>query len=75
VGGGPSRKTWPWWPPQRAQWYSVRGTISLKSRRVPTWPGSTSKKLGQPVPLSNFVSERKSGRRQAAHRKLPGRFS
>ena len=29
VGGGPSSKTWPWWPPQRIQWYSVRGKISL----------------------------------------------
>ena len=25
VGGGPSSKRWPWWPPQRLQWYSVRG--------------------------------------------------
>ena len=25
VGGGPSSKTWPWWPPQRMQWYSLRG--------------------------------------------------
>ena len=25
VGGGPSSNTWPWWPPQRLQWYSVRG--------------------------------------------------
>jgi len=23
VGGGPSSKRWPWWPPQRLQWYSV----------------------------------------------------
>jgi hypothetical protein len=29
VGCGPSSKTWPWWPPQRMQWYSVRGRISL----------------------------------------------
>ena len=25
VGGGPSSKRCPWWPPQRMQWYSVRG--------------------------------------------------
>ena len=29
VGLGPSSKTCPWCPPQRAQWYSVRGQISL----------------------------------------------
>ena len=56
VGGGPSSNTWPWWPPQRAQWYSVRGRISLKSRFVATRSGIGSKKLGQPVPLSYFVS-------------------
>ena len=29
VGFGPSSKTCPWCPPQRMQWYSVRGQISL----------------------------------------------
>src|SRR5688572_18039804 len=68
VGLGPSSKTWPWWPPQRAQWYSVRGRISLKSRRVDTRPASGRKKLGQPVPLSNLVEESNSARKQAAQR-------
>ena len=60
VGRGPSPKTCPWWPPQRAQWYSVRGKISLKSVEVPRAPAIGCQKLGQPVPLSNFVSELKS---------------
>src|SRR5438552_14268731 len=34
-----------------------------------------AKKLGQPVPLSNLVSERKSGRSQAAQANRPGRCS
>ena len=42
VGGGPSLNTCPWWPPHRAQWYSVRGRIILKSRLVPRWPGIAS---------------------------------
>src|SRR5262249_45574967 len=28
VGGGPSSNTCPWCPPQRMQWYSVRGSSS-----------------------------------------------
>src|SRR3954463_9745401 len=35
----------------------------------------TVKKLGQPVPESNFIAEVKSGRPQPAHAKMPGRFS
>src|SRR5690606_33493612 len=38
VGAGPSLKMWPWWPPQRRQWYSVRGTISLWSTLEATAP-------------------------------------
>jgi hypothetical protein len=34
-----------------------------------------SKKLGQPVPESNFASDAKSGRKHAAHTKVPSRFS
>src|SRR5215510_9741817 len=75
VGGGPSSKTCPWWPPQRTQWYSVRGKISLKSRLVTNTPGIVVKKLGQPVPLSYFIAEEKSGRLQPAQTKTPGRFS
>src|SRR2546423_11072081 len=33
------------------------------------------KKLGQPVPDSNFISEVKSGRPQPAQAKMPARFS
>jgi hypothetical protein len=49
--------------------------MSLKSVFVPTWPGMASVKLGQPVPLSNFACEKKSGRPQAAHMNVPSRFS
>jgi hypothetical protein len=34
-----------------------------------------SKKLGHPVPLSNLVSDVKSGSPHAAHAKVPARFS
>ncbi|MNC88835.1 hypothetical protein D3C83_46990 [compost metagenome] len=33
------------------------------------------KKLGQPVPDSNFISEVNSGSPQPAQAKMPGRFS
>src|ERR671935_1593096 len=75
VGGGPSSKTCPWWPPQRTQWYSVRGQSSLKSHLVANTPGIVVKKLGQPVPLSNFIAEVKSGRLQPAQTNTPARFS
>src|SRR2546423_11683770 len=75
VGGGPSSNTCPWWPPQRTQWYSVRGQINLKSRLVAKASGIVVKKLGQPVPLSNFIAEVKSGRLQPAQTNTPGRFS
>ena len=54
-GSGPSSKTWPRWPPQRAQTTSVRRMNRLLSGRVST-PSSAigSQKLGQPVPESNF---------------------
>jgi len=57
------------------QWYSVRGRTSLKSFLVPRWPGMWVMKLGQPVPLSYFMREVKSGRPQPAQTKTPGRFS
>src|SRR6266487_2442380 len=75
VGGGPSSNTCPWWPPQRTQCYSVRGQINLKSRLVVNASGIVVKKLGQPVPLSNFIAEVKSGRLQPAQTNTPGRFS
>src|SRR5688572_30170961 len=65
VGRGPSSKTWPRWESQRAQ---------LTSTRVMPWDWSVFsamfslamgwKKLGQPVPDSNFVSDLKRGRLQ-----------
>src|SRR5688572_17762472 len=38
-------------------------------------PGMVVKKLGQPVPDSNFISEVNTGRPQPAHANTPGRFS
>src|SRR5690606_8974528 len=75
VGGGPSSNTWPWCPPQRAQWYSVRGHNSTKSRFVSKTSGIVVKKLGQPVPLSNFISDVNNGSAQPAQMNSPGRFS
>src|SRR5664280_2049784 len=47
-----------------------------RSVRVATADGSAgAKKLGQPVPESNFASERKSSVSQPAHRYAPGRCS
>src|SRR4051794_9476476 len=72
VGGGPSGKTWPRWPPQRAQWTSVRVWKKLRSTEVPMWLGSIgAQKLGQPVPESNFWSALKSVRPQAAQTNTP----
>jgi hypothetical protein len=43
----------------------VRTSIIIESsREVATASGSGFQKLGQPVPLSNFVFDEKSGRRQ-----------
>ena len=55
VGAGPSGNTWPRWPPQLAQCTSVRRAKKLSSIDVATASSSGLKKLGQPVPLSNFV--------------------
>src|SRR5690554_5301090 len=63
VGGGPSGNTWPRWLPQRAQTSSTRTMPWLVSRTWRTCAGSSGwKKLGQPVPESNLVLERNSGR-------------
>ena len=45
----------------------MRGQIILKSRLVSKAPGRVVKKLGQPVPLSNFMSLENSGVSQPAH--------
>ena len=71
VGLGPSLKTWPWWPPQRTQWYSVRGTISLKSRFVPMASGKAWVKLGQLVPLSYLNSLANRGRSKRRSDRFP----
>ena len=68
VGCGPSEKTWPRCEPHLAQSTSVLGTLRelsvfvLIASFLIGW-----KKLGQPVPESNFVLDEKSGAEQAAH--------
>ena len=57
VALGPSLKTWPWWTPHLAQWYSVLTIPNLRSTLVLKAPGKASEKEGQPVPLSNFYVE------------------
>src|SRR4051812_19083340 len=47
----------------------------LVSLEVPTASPSGCQKLGQPVPLSNFVTEENSGSAQPAQAKVPLRFS
>src|SRR5258708_12601835 len=47
----------------------------LRSVVVPTALGKGAKKLGQPVPLSNFVDDSNSGRPQAAQAYMPARCS
>ena len=47
----------------------------LRSSLVATAASSGCVKLGQPVPLSNLVSEAKSGLPQPAQTKVPERFS
>ena len=60
-GLGPSSNTWPRWPPQRAQCTSVRAIMRAGvARRCRPPPSSGWKKLGQPVPDSNFVEDRNS---------------
>src|SRR5215471_14027405 len=71
VGFGPSSKTWPRWPPQRRQWTAVRSMPSEVSSVVPTALSSGAQKLGQPVPLSNFVVDEKRSSAQPAHANTP----
>src|ERR1700730_11068114 len=75
VGPGPSGNTWPRCPWQRAQWTSVRVMKRLLSVVVATASSSGFQKLGQPVPLSNLVSDENNGCPHAAHLNVPSRFS
>src|SRR5690606_13140375 len=68
-------KTWPRWLPQLAQCTSVRVMPHLRSTDVATAPSTGSLKLGQPVPLSHFTTERNSGCPQPAQDNVPARFS
>jgi len=45
--------------------------MSLKSVFVSTAPGMTSKKLGHPVPESNFASDLNKGKAQPAQTYVP----
>ena len=47
----------------------------LRSVWVPTAPSRGAKKLGQPVPDSNFVAASNSAVPQPAQAKVPARFS
>ncbi len=69
VGGGPSSKTCPRWAPHRAQRTSVRVMPNETSFFSSTLCSETGcQNEGQPVPDSNFVSERKRSVPQQAHR-------
>ena len=61
VGGGPSSNTCPGGR-RRLQCTSVRAMKWLRSSVVPIDPSIGAKKLGHPVPLSNFRSATNSGR-------------
>ena len=68
VGRGPSGNTWPRWAPQLRQRASVRTMPWLVSVSSSTASESRAwKKLGQPVPDSNFVSDENSGAPQHTH--------
>src|SRR5258706_7797108 len=72
VGSGPSGKRGPRWAAQVPHWTSTRRIPNDRSSWVTTLPFSTtSKKLGQPVPDSNFVPESKSGVLQTTQRYVP----
>src|ERR1035437_2387300 len=76
VGLGPSSKTCPRCPPQVAHVASVRVMKKERSVSVETAAGSTgAKKLGQPVPDSNFASDPKSSAWQPEQRYPPAACS
>src|SRR5262249_1228239 len=55
VGLGPPLKAGPRWPPQRRHDTAVRTMPKERSVVSSTALSSAAQKLGQPVPLSNFV--------------------
>ena len=62
MGFGPSSKTWPWWPPPRLQWSSVRGIISERSSVVPMAfemykAGRDAKKGADPLVQATTIGE------------------
>ena len=67
VGCGPSSKTWPRCDRHLPHITSVRAMPRLLSVSVVIFDSEIGvKKLGQPVPESNFVSELNTGKPQAA---------
>ena len=76
VGRGPSSNTCPRCPLHREQCTSVRyHSVRSRSVVVSTALSSGAQKLGQPVPLSNFVYESNRSWPHPAHRKTPSRCS
>lgn len=75
VGGGPSGKTWPRWPPQLLQWTSVRTIPWLSSWLSSIESGSGLSKLGHPVPLSNFFADENNFWPHPAQTNAPSRVS
>src|SRR3954470_5058520 len=68
VGLGPSLKTCPRWPSQRAHRISVRSMPWVRSTCSITFSFATGwKKLGQPVPELNLESDENSGSPQQTH--------
>ena len=73
-GGGPSSKTWPEMAAAAAAVHlGAHHEVAAVDR--PIAPSSGSKKLGQPVPLSNLRFGTNSGWPQPAHVNVPARFS
>ncbi len=69
---GPSSKTCPRWAPQLEHKTSVRVIPSDRSVSCLIAPFlAKSQKLGQPVPLSNLVSDEKSSCPQTTHMYIP----
>lgn len=70
---GPSGKTCPRWPPQAAQWHSVRPSHSCLYSTAPSF--AVLQKLGHPVPELNLADASNTVAPHPAHAYAPGRFS